>query len=152
MGGLHTQITTEAVAAAGTAFLSEEPSLWRDYEGRENARDRGVLARSNRTVSLSPESSPRKELPMGDLVYAVDVEVRARSRGRFFQLLIVLLWREGTGASVALQRGPLRYVRCVFFSRLFVLSPVLVLRVDFLPCRVAFDGPLYPLTRGDCIG
>ncbi|CAM9761193.1 unnamed protein product [Scytosiphon promiscuus] len=70
------EITTEAAAAAGTAFLSEEPSLWRDYEGRENARDRGVLARSNRTVSLSPESFSRKESPTGDLVYALEVEVQ----------------------------------------------------------------------------
>ncbi|CAN0098327.1 unnamed protein product, partial [Hapterophycus canaliculatus] len=72
---VRTQITTEAVAAAGTAFLSEEPSLWRDYEGRENARDRGVLARRNHTISLSPESS-RKKLPTEDLVYTLDVEVQ----------------------------------------------------------------------------
>ncbi|CAM9629920.1 unnamed protein product [Ectocarpus sp. 12 AP-2014] len=68
------EITTEAVASAGTAFLSEEPSLWRDYEGRENARDRGVLARSNRTVSLSPEGD---QLESGaELVYALDMEVQ----------------------------------------------------------------------------
>ncbi|CAM9490665.1 unnamed protein product [Ectocarpus sp. 12 AP-2014] len=68
------EITTEAVASAGTAFLSEEPSLWRDYEGRENARDRGVLARSNRTVSLSPEGD---QLQSGaELVYALDMEVQ----------------------------------------------------------------------------
>lgn len=64
--------------------MSEEPSLWRDYEGRENARDRGVLARSNRTVKLGPDSllspPPAKELqapPAGELVYALDVEVCA---------------------------------------------------------------------------
>ncbi|CAM9587883.1 unnamed protein product [Ectocarpus sp. 6 AP-2014] len=69
------EITTEAVASAGTAFLSEEPSLWRDYEGRENARDRGVLARSNRTVSISPEAPP--PLQSGaELVYALDMEVQ----------------------------------------------------------------------------
>ncbi|CAM9498807.1 unnamed protein product [Ectocarpus sp. 4 AP-2014] len=69
------EITTEAVASAGTAFLSEEPSLWRDYEGRENARDRGVLARSNRTVSLSPEAPPPLQLG-AELVYALDIEVQ----------------------------------------------------------------------------
>ncbi len=73
------QITTEAVAAAGPAFLPEEPSLWRDYDGRENARDRGVLARSNRTVRLAPgdggPSAAKGLAEPGDLVYALDVEV-----------------------------------------------------------------------------
>lgn len=66
------------MASAGTAFVSEEPSLWRDYEGRENARDRGVLARSNRTVRLAPDSlSAAKDASQtpGELVYALDVEV-----------------------------------------------------------------------------
>ena len=75
------------MSSAGTAFLPEEPSLWRDYEGRENARDRGVLARSNRTVTLGPgDSSGKKKktngppppppaAESGDLVYALDVEV-----------------------------------------------------------------------------
>lgn len=61
--------------------MSEEPSLWRDYEGRENARDRGVLARSNRTVTLAPDSSLSAKdssptaTPTGELVYTLDVEV-----------------------------------------------------------------------------
>ncbi|CAM9426867.1 unnamed protein product [Pylaiella littoralis] len=72
------EITTEAAALAGTPFVSEEPSLWRDYEGRENARDRSVLARSNRTVSLSPinDSLSAIESATGELVYALDVEVQ----------------------------------------------------------------------------
>lgn len=86
------QITTEAVASAGTAFVSEEPSLWRDYEGRENARDRGVLARSNRTVSLSPEGPLLQS--GAELVYALDLEV-----GVLFVVVDALTAQRLVGAS-----------------------------------------------------
>ncbi|CAM9963575.1 unnamed protein product, partial [Choristocarpus tenellus] len=36
----------------------EEPSLWRDYEGRETDHDRSVLMRTNRIVQLTPWSGP----------------------------------------------------------------------------------------------
>lgn len=70
-------------AAASTtnesALSSEEPSLWRDYEGRENARDRGVLTRANRSVRLEPVAAARGGVT--DLSYALDVEVGGRRTG-----------------------------------------------------------------------
>lgn len=69
------KITTKAVASTGATFVSEEPSLWRDYEGRENARDRGVLTRTNRSVRLDLDS-PAARGEAGELVYPLDVEVR----------------------------------------------------------------------------
>ncbi|CAM9950971.1 unnamed protein product, partial [Laminaria digitata] len=69
------KITTQAVASTGATFVSEEPSLWRDYEGRENARDRGVLTRTNRSLRLDLDS-PAVRGAAGELVYALDVEVQ----------------------------------------------------------------------------
>lgn len=54
--------------------MPEEPSLWRDYEGRENARDKGVLTRSNRRISLDL-TPPVVNEKAGEMVYALDVEV-----------------------------------------------------------------------------
>lgn len=47
--------------------------MWRDYEGHENARDRGVLTRSNRVLSLDQEST--MSVGSGKLAYVFDVEV-----------------------------------------------------------------------------
>lgn len=79
---MEIQITTEAVAAAATPGESsslEEPSLWREYEGRENARDRGVLTRSNRCVRLEPIPGPAAVGTVGGrahLAYALNAEVQ----------------------------------------------------------------------------
>ncbi|CAM9220960.1 unnamed protein product [Ascophyllum nodosum] len=69
------EIITEAVTATGDALTSEEPSLWRDYEGRENARDKGVLTRSNHVLSIHRET-PVTTFAPGELAYALDVEVQ----------------------------------------------------------------------------
>ena len=63
------------MASTGATFVSEEPSLWRDYEGRENARDRGVLTRTNRSLRLDLDSAAARG-DAGELVYALDVEVQ----------------------------------------------------------------------------
>lgn len=51
--------------------------MWRDYEGRKSARDKGVLARTNRTIRLG--SAGRKGSANGGgggcLEYDVDIEV-----------------------------------------------------------------------------
>ncbi|CAN0230815.1 unnamed protein product [Discosporangium mesarthrocarpum] len=72
---VEVEVTAEGVGSTSASRATEDPSLWRDYEGRVTEHDRSVLMRTNQTLHLAPEQGVGENGLGACLSYRLEAEV-----------------------------------------------------------------------------